>query len=173
MKRPAQLALFAVVAALSLAAGFMLSPGLRPGPVDVSAVFAARLPDLSGQPQPIEQWRGKVLVVNFWATWCPPCLEEIPEFVRMQARLGDQGLQFVGIAIDRPDSVAAFARSHRINYPILLGDLAAMHLAKAAGNERGGLPFTLVIDRDGAVLSQHYGGLTEDALLPIVMKALR
>jgi thiol-disulfide isomerase/thioredoxin len=168
MSRAVHISLFAAVALVALAAGFFLNPVTKPAEADVEAVFEARLPAIGGNLQPLGQWRGRVLVVNFWATWCPPCLEEIPEFVRLQARLQAKGLQFVGIAIDDVDKVRAFAQAHGINYPILVGDLQAMELARLAGNTRGGLPYTLVIDRQGRVGSQHYGGLTEATLAPII-----
>src|ERR1700716_3920813 len=72
---------------------------------DATALLALSLPDTQGNPQSLRQWRGKVLVVNFWATWCGPCREEMPEFVRAQRELGSKGLQFVGIAVDQPDKV--------------------------------------------------------------------
>lgn len=168
MNRPVQILLFASVAVFALAAGFFLNPVTRLAKADVTALLDARLPDMAGDIKQVGQWRGKVLVVNFWATWCPPCLEEIPEFVRMQSRLEAKGLRFIGIAIDNADKVRAFAKAHRINYPILVGDYDAMKLSTLAGNARGGLPYTLVIDRDGRVRSQHYGGLTETRLLTVV-----
>lgn len=105
MKRTDQIALLVLAAGLALPAGFWLHPWNKGGAPDsgnVARLLAASLPDTEGKPQALAQWRGKVMVVNFWATWCPPCLEEIPEFVRMQEKLGIQGLQFVGIAVDSP-----------------------------------------------------------------------
>jgi thiol-disulfide isomerase/thioredoxin len=131
-------------------------------------VFAARLSDLNGGNQTLEQWRGRVLVVNFWATWCAPCREEIPEFVRMQERYRDQGLQFVGIAIDQRENVAAFAREFSINYPLLLGGVDAMELARQAGNRGGVLPFTLIIDRAGSIAGREPGGLKEARLESLI-----
>ena len=87
--------------------------------------------------------RGRVLVVNFWATWCAPCREEIPGFVRLQERYGPRGLQFVGIAFDQPDKVAEFGREFRVNYPLLLGGLDTMELLRDAGNRAGVLPYGL------------------------------
>ena len=75
------------------------------------------MPDVEGREQALGQWQGKVLVVNFWATWCAPCREEMPEFVRAQAELGGKGLQFVGIAVDQADKVRQFAQEIGINYP--------------------------------------------------------
>src|SRR5215813_4949183 len=75
---------------------------------DASTLLALTLPDPSGHPQALSQWRGKVLVVNFWATWCAPCREEMPEFVKAQSELGSKGLQFVGIAVDQADKAQEF-----------------------------------------------------------------
>lgn len=172
MRRSARILLFSVVVVLATVAGFQLSGPDRKGQVDAGVLLAATLPDLSGVHQSLGQWTGKVVVINFWATWCPPCLEEIPHLVRMQSRFGTQGLQFVGIAIDEMEKVKRFVEEKGINYPIVVGQLDAIELSKAAGNERGGLPYTLVLDRSGRVVSQHYGGLTEDNLLPIVQKLL-
>ncbi len=172
MNRALQISLFVGVTLLAGIAGYRLSAPDRPSAVNASGVLAATLPDLDGVPQSIAHWKGKVLVVNFWATWCPPCLEEIPIFVRLQRQMGGQGLQFVGIAIDERDKVADFAHRNAINYPIMIGQLDAIELSKQAGNDRGGLPYTLVLDRSGQVVSRHYGGLTEQTLLLIVAELL-
>jgi len=172
MNRALQVLLFVVVMLVAAVGGYLLSAPPRPGNIDASHVLGATFPDLSGAPQSIGSWKGKVLVVNFWATWCPPCLEEIPMFVRLQQQMGEQGLQFVGIAVDERDKVAAFARKNAINYPIMIGQLDAIELAESAGNESGGLPYTLIFDRSGQVVSRHYGGLTEEKLKPIVAKLL-
>ena len=141
-------------------------------PAAVNALLAARLPDLKGERQALEGWRGRVLVVNFWATWCAPCREEIPEFVRMQERYGARGLQFVGIAIDQPDKVGDFAREFGINYPVLLGGLDTVALMREAGNRMGVLPFTLVLDRQGNVAMRHPGEIKEAQLEAIILPLL-
>ena len=145
------------------------TPDQLPGSRAVAErVFAARLADLTGGAPTLEQWRGRVLVVNFWATWCAPCREEIPVFVKLQERYGSRGLQFVGIAFDQPDKVAEFAREFRINYPLLLGGLETMELLRQAGNRAGVLPYTLVIDRSGNLVSREPGGLKETRLEGLV-----
>ena len=170
-------AAFAAVAAVSAAAGFtlyLLSGGSARAPVEASpravaeSIFAARLADSQGVTRTVGEWRGRVLVVNFWATWCAPCREEIPVFVRMQERHGPRGLQFVGIAIDRPDKVADFAREFGINYPLLLGGLETMDLVRMAGNRPGVLPYTLVLDRAGNLVSREFGGLKEARLEALI-----
>jgi len=96
----------------------------------------------------------------------------MPEFVKTQARLGDKGLQFVGIAIDQPDKVAEFAIEFRINYPLLLGGLETIELLRQAGNRAGVLPYTLVIDRKGNLVSREQGGLKEAKLERIIQPLL-
>jgi len=113
-----------------------------------------------------------VLVVNFWATWCLPCLEEIPAFVQMQEKFGNQGLQFVGIAIDNPVKVRDFAVKYRMNYPVLVGELDAIELARAVGNKFGGLPFTVIMDRKGRLIGTELGGLNEQKLTAIIRPAI-
>src|SRR5262249_62096149 len=112
----------------------------------------------------LDTWHGKVLVINFWATWCAPCRREIPEFVRLQERHGARGLQFVGIALDQPQPVGEFAREFHINYPLLIGGLETMALMRESGNRAGVLPFTLILDRQGKVARTHRGGLKESTL---------
>jgi thiol-disulfide isomerase/thioredoxin len=121
------------------------------GPLDWSFVA----PD--GTSHRLDEWAGKVLVVNFWATWCPPCLREIPAFVALQARHGEAGLQFVGIALDQAEPVAAFAADKGVNYPVLVGDENVARFMQALGNEIGGLPYTVVFDRTGEVVLTHQG----------------
>lgn len=129
-----------------------------------SALFNASFNDLSGKKQPLSQWRGKVLVINFWATWCPPCRTEIPEFIKLQDKYGKQGLVFLGIAIDQKDKVQAFSDEIGINYPVLLGELEAIALSKQAGNRLGGLPYTLIVDRSGKITATLIGGITQEKL---------
>jgi thiol-disulfide isomerase/thioredoxin len=174
----ALLVLIAVVSAAGGAGYFLWQRGadtvadrpLTAQPV-VERVYAARLADLKGAPQSIGQWRGQVLVVNFWATWCAPCREEIPGFVRLQERYGARGLRFVGVAFDQPEKVAEFAREFGINYPLLIGGLDTMELLRAAGNRAGVLPYTLIIDRVGNLVSQQPGGLKE-AMLESIIQSL-
>jgi thiol-disulfide isomerase/thioredoxin len=138
----------------------------------VERVLSVRVADVKGGTQSLEQWRGQVLVVNYWATWCAPCREEIPGFVRLQERYGSRGLQFVGIAIDQADKVAEFASEFRINYPLLLGGLETIELLRQAGNRAGVLPYTLVIDRKGNLVSHEQGGLKEARLERIILPLL-
>jgi thiol-disulfide isomerase/thioredoxin len=180
VKRPRAIALIAAVAIVSASAGAAYhwwSGGGAAGRDAASRgvadrVFAARLTDLQGGAPTLEQWRGRVVVVNFWATWCAPCREEIPGFVRLQERYGARGLQFVGIAFDQPDKVTEFAREFRMNYPLLVGGVETMELLREAGNRAGVLPYTLVIDRRGNVVSREPGGVKEAKLEDLIQPLL-
>jgi len=141
-------------------------------PKQADAVYALSLPDMSGTPQSLNQWRGKVLVVNFWATWCEPCREEMPEFVRAQAELGPRGLQFVGIAVDQADKVGRFAQELHLNYPALIGGYDAMEVSQTLGNRLAALPFTIVIDRQGRVAQTHLGPIKPSQLRAILADLL-
>lgn len=109
------------------------------------------LTDINGKTRHIDEWNGRVIALNFWATWCPPCREEIPEFVALQSRYADQGLQVVGIALERPEKVQGFMQEHHINYPVLAGDTDVVALSRAYGNIDGALPYTVIIDREGKI----------------------
>ena len=167
MNRSRRIALLATAGALALAAGIGLALWDRQAP-DPKDLLALSLPDTGGVKQPLSQWRGKVLLVNFWATWCGPCREEMPEFVRAQHDLGDKGLQVVGIAIDQPDKVASFARELNLNYPALIATYETMDVAKPLGDRLLGLPFTVILDRQGHVAHTQLGPMKSEQLRSIV-----
>lgn len=136
------------------------------------AIATARFYDLDEKVQALEQWKGKIIVVNFWATWCPPCIAEIPEFIKIQKQYEKQGVQFVGIAIDQKSKVQAFAQATKMNYPILLGDLAGIDLARRIGNTNGGLPYSVIVDRSGKVVATQLGTLSREKLEGIIKPLL-
>jgi thiol-disulfide isomerase/thioredoxin len=168
--------LIGLAAAAALAGGLVLSTHLHePGTQDEAGgdkVLAAAFQDLNGQRQLLSQWRGKVLVVNFWATWCPPCRAEIPGFIELHRELAGRGVQFVGIAIDQSAKVNEFARELGMNYPLLIGEDDALELQRQLGNQSGGLPFTVVLDSGGRLVSRHQGNFgaaqLRSILIPLV-----
>jgi thiol-disulfide isomerase/thioredoxin len=129
-------------------------------------------PDLDGRNQPLSQWSGKVLVVNFWATWCPPCKEEMPEFVRAQAEWAEQGVQFIGIAVDAVPDVKAYLASNPVNYPILIGEPNGPEWAAELGDAFQVLPFTAVIDRSGHVARVKSGPYSRSELADLLREML-
>lgn len=163
------------VAILALGAGIYFAIDHRmptPGAIATAALDGLALPDADGKEQRLAQWRGKVVVVNFWATWCAPCREEMPEFIKAQTEFGAKGLQFVGIAVDQPDKVRQFAKEIGLNYPTLVGGFGAMELSRTLGNEVMALPFTIVIDRTGAIVHTQLGPLKPDKLASITHQLL-
>lgn len=121
------------------------------------------LPDLAGGMRHAQEWDGRVLMVNFWASWCIPCRREIPGFVDLQEKYGDAGLQIVGIALDEQAPVERFLSGLgiEVNYPQLLSpDSAGIALARAYGDAMGALPYTVLIGRDGRIEFVQFGELS-------------
>lgn len=129
------------------------------------ALFAMTLTGTDGKPAALEAYRGKPLIVNFWARWCAPCRKEIPELVRVQDLYRKSGLVVLGIGLeDRPDSVRDFLKAYDVNYPVLLAKDKGIEMMQALGNVRAGLPFTLVIDRRGEILASKLGAMNREQL---------
>lgn len=137
----------------------------------VAELMRLRLPDVSGNDQSLTQWRGKILIVNFWATWCEPCREEIPVLLRVQAKHASNGVQIVGISVDSVDKVRQFANEYRIGYPLVIGSMAVIDLTRRLGNKAAGLPYTVVMDRSGRVVKTHLGGISEVELEGAISRA--
>ena len=127
-------------------------------------IFDLVLTDLKGQPQSLGQWRGKVLIVNYWATWCHPCREEMPGFSRLQDKYRDKGVQFAGISIDTAAKIVEFQEKTPVTYPLLIGDMDVMENSAKLGNTRQALPFTAVFDRQGRLFSTKLGRVAEAEL---------
>ena len=130
------------------------------------------LNDVDGQLRHINEWDGKVLAINFWATWCPPCIKEIPEFVELQKRYQDEGLQFVGIALQRAEEVTGFMDEYGMNYPVLAGELEVIRIAEEYGNNVGALPYTVIIERSGKVHYVKKGPLSGEEADTVISKLL-
>lgn len=133
-------------------------------------VFEMVLTDLKGQPQSLGQWRGKVLVVNYWATWCHPCLEEMPGFSRLQDNYRDKGVQFVGISIDTATKIVEFQKTTPVSYPLLIGDIGVMENSAKLGNTRQALPFTAVFNGQGRLSATKLGRFAEADLERLLLE---
>jgi thiol-disulfide isomerase/thioredoxin len=145
------------------------APVLAAGTAD--RLFASTLNDPTGKPQSFAQWKGKILVVNFWATWCPPCREEMPEFSRLHGKYVANGVQFVGIALDSQESVNEFSRQFPVIYPLLIGANEGTDLAQQLGNPRLALPYTVIINGKGEAIFARLGGVSEQELDTLLQQA--
>jgi thiol-disulfide isomerase/thioredoxin len=128
------------------------------------------LPGMDNSPWRSEEWRNKILVINFWATWCPPCVSEMPLLDRLAKTYADRDVVFVGIAVDDKDAVKHFVRDHHIGFPILLGETHAMNLMKRLGNRFNALPFTVVADHGGSIILRQFGTVSEKDLQSLLDK---
>ena len=120
------------------------------------------LPDVRGKANSIERWDGRIIVLNFWATWCGPCRKEIPLLNSLQKSYADRGVQFIGVAVDNATAVQQFLRGVPIDYPVLIGDQEALEIIEAYGDRAGALPYTVFINRAGNIDSMASGALTDD-----------
>lgn len=165
------------IAAIFLA--FWLPPGAPSRAASpAEQLFGAEFKDFSGALQPMAQYKGKPLIVYFWATWCESCKREIPMLIDMQKRLSERNLQIVGIAVDQADKVKKYAEQYGINYPLLIGGTRAfggtdaVGLSRTLGNTVGGLPFMAVFDRDGKIVKTFTGEterkVLEETLTPLL-----
>jgi len=128
----------------------------------VTQLYAQTLPDAAGQQHALAQWKGQPLLVNFWATWCTPCVQEMPELSTLAA--GSSRIKVIGIGIDSPSNIAAFAAKYKIAYPLYVAGMTGTDLAREMGNSAGGLPFTVLIGADGQVRKTYLGRLKFDQL---------
>jgi len=120
------------------------------------------LPDLNGSERRLSDWNGEARLVNFWATWCAPCRREIPLLKQLQAEKSDKHLQVIGVAVDFMEDVQAYALEAEFNYPILVGQEEAMAAAESSGVDFIGLPFTMIVARDGTLVSTHMGEIKQE-----------
>lgn len=153
---------------------FAQPPASAKAPAEnVAQMPGFELPDLEGVRHRLAAWRGRVIVINFWASWCPPCQYEIRDFVEYQAQYGGRGLQIVGIGVDRARRLRNAARTLEINYPTLVpGEKRGWKLLKQWGDRRGVLPYTVIIARDGRITYTQLGPLDrttfEEQVLPLL-----
>ncbi len=162
MKKIHKLAVIAVALA-ALMGGYWLadatrSPSLHPAAVEIpKKVMAFTLPDLKGRPRNINEWHGKLIILNFWASWCHPCREEIPLLIDIQKKYGKKGLQIIGVAFDKKENIIRFSNIYSINYPLLVGQEEVMAIMERYGNRSGSLPYSVIIDTQGREVGRKVG----------------
>ncbi|TCS36878.1 thiol-disulfide isomerase/thioredoxin [Paucimonas lemoignei] len=126
--------------------------------------FNQALPDLENNNKKLSEFQGKLLLVNFWATWCAPCVEEMPELSALHDSAEFKNLQVVGIGIDSANNMKEFAGKYKISYPIYVAGMAGIDMAKKMGNQQGGLPFTILFAPDGSVKKTYLGRLNMETV---------
>lgn len=169
-----------VVALLAAAGGYQLQQHTKPEvvaeatetttmpqkPISTQGAIGSTVGDFSlsgmeGEIRHSSEWDGKVVVINFWATWCPPCREEIPHFIALQEQYGSDGLQFVGVALQQAEEVRGFIEEYKLNYPSLVGGDDVIKLATKLGNAIGALPYTVIMDRSRKIKLTRRGPLSK------------
>ena len=137
----------------------------------VNEFLSASFKQFDRQSHPLAQYKGKTVVAYFWATWCKSCVKEAPQLIALSNQYKDKNVQFIGIAVDNADKVEKFAKDNAIPYPILVGGDDAMDLAKKLGDLVGGLPFMVVIDKNGNLVGKLLGELPEGKLESLLASA--
>ena len=166
-----------VVALLASMGGYFVARQFMPTPADDGVVGQTRPDfrhvDLSGRAVSATDFDGRVLLVNFWASWCKPCVEEMPMLSDLQRRHGDAGFRVVGIAVDDPERAVAFAGGMDLAYPVLVGEADTVVTGRRFGNTSGLLPYSVLVDREGTIRWVHLGALDALSLDLEVKKLLR
>ena len=161
------LALFAGI----LSSHWISKTGLASDP-SVKAFFANTWQTPNGKVVDTKNWQGKVLVVNFWASWCPPCVEEMPALDKLQQEYLQKNVLFVGIGIDSPSNIREFLQKTPVSYPIVIGGLEGSNLSKQMGNSQGALPYTVIISPNGKSTYTKLGKISEEELRKAIDSAL-
>jgi thiol-disulfide isomerase/thioredoxin len=157
----------------AMAAGALVGALALQSASGAAELLAASFVDLGGRPRQLREWQGRVLLCNFWATWCEPCREEIPLLVAAQQQYLNQGLTIVGIGIDSVEKIREFSAKYRISYPSLVADPEALGLLRRLGNRSGGLPYSVILDRNGALARRNLGAYGRVELENVLAGLLR
>ncbi len=134
------------------------------GKQSTQALFAANFPDENGRPQALEKYAGKTVVLNFWASWCEPCREEMPELSQLHTEYKDRNVVVLGMAIEDVAAINGFLKETKVSYPLFAADMQGMEIAASLGNNKGVLPFTVIIKSDGTLAKTYFGRVTKQLL---------
>ncbi len=173
MKKTRLFGFITAIALVAMLAGIYLgNKRYSPTPADPvsQAFFQLKLQDTQDQPRQLNEWQNKFLVVNFWATWCSPCVEEMPELNQLQQEFKDKEIQILGLAIDSPSNVKEFQQKVSVSYPLLLAGIDGSELTRKMGNQAGGLPFTALINKQGKIVKTYLGRLKINELRADITK---
>jgi thiol-disulfide isomerase/thioredoxin len=165
--------ILAAVGAAAAGAGLVAGALALQSGSGAATLLSSAFPDLSGRPRRLLEWQGRILLCNFWATWCAPCREEMPMLARIREKYASKSVEFVGIGVDSADKMREFVKEHPVSYPILVASAAAIDLMRSLGNVGGALPFTVVLDRAGTVGYRKLGTLSQAELEGVLAGFLR
>jgi len=161
------------VSALALVGGiFVQNLPVKNGINTAIPALKINLPDSAGKQRSISEWQGKIQIINFWATWCPPCLKEIPEFIKLQAEYKDKNVQFIGIAIEDQAAVEQYLKTTQVNYPMLIAGDEGISLSQQLGNIVNAVPFTLIVNQQGQIIHRQPGELSNEKIIEIITPLL-
>lgn len=176
--------LYAALSLISLIAGIFTAQwlgndGAKPSPIPPPTTVGIpeyrvdfTLQDLNGQPRRLSEWDGKVILLNFWATWCPPCRREMPDFVTLREELDQHNFEIIGIALDRAEPVQDFIDEIGVEYPILLAAQDGITIMLHYGNQLTTLPYSVIIDQNGKILKTFRKEISKQDILPIILPSL-
>lgn len=171
LKKPLSFAAYLIILLiLGLAVRhFAINPFYGKPPISAAPLFSASLIDAQGIKQGLGQYKGKIIVLNFWATWCPPCREEMPELSQLQQEYKNKNVVVLGVAEDELAAVREFLQSSPVTYPVFIAEDENMGLGNSLGNDKGVLPYTVIIDTDGNVIATFFGRISK----PLLEKSLQ
>ena len=171
MKSALGLAFAAIAAAIIGALSYQVISDRSNGTNEMTTLPEFSLLDMHGVERHSSEWQGKTRLLNFWATWCPPCRKEIPLLIQAQQQYAEQGLQVIGIALEQAEPVLRYSEAIGINYPSLVGNVGVIELGNQLGNQIGALPFTVLVDGNGQILERHMGELNAEQLQQLLAKS--
>lgn len=137
-----------------------------------AALFASTFPDENGEQQKLSQWQGKTVVLNFWATWCGPCREEMPELSELHTEYADKNVVVLGIALDEIEAIKEFTTETPVSYPLFSAEESGGQLAANLGNDKSALPYTVIIKADGSIANTYFGRISKALLEETLVKIL-
>jgi thiol-disulfide isomerase/thioredoxin len=165
------LALGGVAAAAAVGGAFVGALVVQSGS-GAARLLSASFLDLEGRTRRLREWRGQVLVCNFWATWCTPCREEVPLLVAAKQHYVAKGLEIIGIGIDHASKIRDFAANYSVNYPMLVAGSETIEIMRDLGNKAAALPYTVLLDRSGQLAGQRLGAFHKEELAHVLMGLL-
>lgn len=140
--------------------------------ISSAPLFAASLTDTQGVKQNLNQYQGKIIVLNFWATWCPPCREEMPELSQLHQEFQNRNVVVLGVAIDELALVKDFLQTSPVSYPIFVADIERMDLSNQLGNSQDVLPYTVIINADGSIIKTFFGRISKPLIAETMQSIL-